>query len=65
MSALPPSSEDLQAIYRDRFAGKKAYLGRVWKVLIAQFFSKWIPDPTALQYLDCGYCEFINNGSPS
>src|SRR5579862_928827 len=61
MSALPHSSEDLQEIYRERFAGRKEYRDLVWKVLIHRFFSKWIPSSAAVLDLGCGYCEFINN----
>ena len=52
-------AEELQRIYRRRFAGKGDYRVRIWKVLV-EFFSQWItPDGRVLD-LGAGYCEFIN-----
>lgn len=53
------SAEDLQQIYRSRFAGKSAYRQKVWRVLSA-YFSPWIPPDAAVLDLGAGYCEFIN-----
>jgi SAM-dependent methyltransferase len=52
---------ELQRIYHRRFGQTAAYRQRVWKVLTASFFSRWItPDATVLD-LGCGYGEFINH----
>ena len=52
---------ELQRIYNRRFSQTAACRHRVWKVLAASFFSRWIaPDATVLD-LGCGYGEFINN----
>lgn len=53
------SAEDLQQIYRERFAGRSAYRQRVWRGLCS-FFSRWIAPDDAVLDLGAGYCEFIN-----
>jgi SAM-dependent methyltransferase len=50
----------LETIYRNRFAGRGEYRTQVWRVLVADFFSRWIPPEAAVLDLGCGYCEFIN-----
>jgi SAM-dependent methyltransferase len=52
--------EDLQRIYRARFAGKLDYRIEVWKIL-ASYFGRWVPPGAAVLDLGAGYCEFINN----
>jgi SAM-dependent methyltransferase len=53
----------LQTIYSNRFEGLEPYRNEIWKVLVFQFFSRWVrPDQTVLD-LGCGYGEFINNVS--
>ncbi len=52
---------ELQRIYHRRFGQTSAYRQRVWQVLSASFFNRWIaPDATVLD-LGCGYGEFINH----
>lgn len=53
--------EELSAIYRRRFAETAKYRNEVWKVLSAEFFSRWVRDSDAVLDLGCGYGEFINN----
>src|SRR5690242_11833179 len=53
------SAEDLQQIYRARFAGKSAYRQKVWRVLSA-YFSRWISPQDIVLDLGAGHCEFIN-----
>lgn len=60
MSQVVHSSEDLQQIYRTRFAGKSAYRRKLWAVF-SSFFSRWIPPDATVLDLGCGYCEFINS----
>ncbi|HEY5911475.1 MAG TPA: class I SAM-dependent methyltransferase [Verrucomicrobiae bacterium] len=58
MSAHSP--QDLQRIYESRFAGGLEYRRAVWRVLIADFFGRYLrPEQTVLD-LGCGYGEFIN-----
>lgn len=64
MTSSPSQSEiqaELQRIYKARFCGIEEYRNQVWRILTADFFSKWIkPDQSVLD-LGCGYGEFINN----
>lgn len=52
---------DLQKIYAARFSGHEAYRNEVWKILTAEFFSKWIKADHTILDLGCGYGEFSNN----
>jgi SAM-dependent methyltransferase len=53
--------KDLQEIYRRRFHGTLDYRNRVWQVLTADFFSRWIGQSDRVLDLGCGYCQFINH----
>src|ERR1700676_678382 len=53
--------KDLQQIYSRRFQGNLDYRNRVWQILTADFFSRWIRPSDRVLDLGCGYCEFINN----
>ena len=57
------SEPDLRRIYQMRFAGIEEYRAAVWKVLINDFFRRWIPPGARLLDLGCGYGEFVNNVS--
>jgi len=62
--ALIPESEfqrELEKIYSVRFTGIEDYRNRVWRVLVAEFFSRWIAPQSTVLDLGCGYGEFINN----
>lgn len=61
MSGIPHSSPDLEQIYRERFSGMLEYRKKVWRVLTARFFSRWVAADAAVLDLGCGYCEFINH----
>jgi len=52
--------QQLQRIYRTRFAGRSEYRRKVWRVL-ASYFGHWIPPEGAVLDLGAGYCELINN----
>lgn len=55
------SGQELSKIYHRRFARTAAYRNKVWQILTAGFFSRWVaPDATVLD-LGCGYGEFIGN----
>ena len=55
------SPELFERIYERRFsAAQREAKARIWKVLVADFFQKWIdPDATVLD-LGCGHGEFLN-----
>lgn len=55
------SPADLQKIYAARFSGQEAYRNRVWQILTAQYFSRWIKPTDTVLDLGCGYGEFSNN----
>ena len=56
-------NDDLDQMYEIRFSGLQEYRNDVWKILVNQFFGKWIePDATILD-LGCGYGEFINQAN--
>ncbi len=57
----PFSAQDLQEIYQRRFEATQLYRDRVWKVLTADFFQRYIPADAAILDLGCGYGDFINN----
>ena len=55
------SERNLTQIYEKRFSGHENYRKRVWKILITDFFSKWIKSTDHVLDLGCGYGEFINH----
>jgi SAM-dependent methyltransferase len=55
------TQEELVRIYANRFAETSAYRGRVWQVLVPQFFQQFIAESGTVLDLGCGYGEFINN----
>jgi len=54
------SPKELGGIYENRFRGADAYRVGVWKILIDNFFAKWIQAESAILDLGAGYGEFIN-----
>ena len=56
-------TNNLQKIYELRFTGLKKYRNSVWKILVDNFFKRWIPKNSTILDLGCGYGEFINNVS--
>ena len=54
------TGDDLQTIYSQRFAANQDYRQKVWQVLIADFFQKFIAPSASVLDLGCGYGEFIN-----
>jgi len=55
------SERNLTQIYEKRFSGHENYRKRVWKILIHDFFSKWVKSTDHILDLGCGYGEFINH----
>lgn len=58
---IPHSIDELQRLYEKRFSGQRAYRNRVWRVLVDEYFSRWLPTGARVLDLGCGYCEFINH----
>jgi SAM-dependent methyltransferase len=54
-------SEDLQALYENRFRAESEQRQDIWEVLCADFFQKWVPKNATVLDLAAGHCEFINN----
>ncbi len=57
------SKNSLTQIYEKRFSGYESYRNKVWKLLITNFFSKWINPDDHILDLGCGYGEFINHAN--
>lgn len=55
------TADELQKIYGARFAANLDYRQRVWKVLIEEFFQRFVRPAATVLDLGCGYGEFINN----
>jgi SAM-dependent methyltransferase len=60
MSA-PHSPAELERLYQRRFAGKSEYRNKVWRVLVTEYFARWLHENAIVLDLGCGHCEFINN----
>jgi len=57
----PEAQAELERIYSARFSGLESYRNEVWKILVRDFFSRWILPASSILDLGCGYGEFINN----
>lgn len=55
-----PADANLESIYRRRFEPNEAYRRDVWRVLVRDFFSRFIAADGTVLDLGCGYGEFIN-----
>jgi SAM-dependent methyltransferase len=55
------SPTELQRLYEKRFAGKSEYRDKIWRVLVDEYFTRWLPAGATVLDLGCGHCEFINN----
>ena len=58
---MSETAQELQSIYHRRFGQTAAYRNRVWQVLTASFFNRWVAADATVLDLGCGYGEFINN----
>jgi SAM-dependent methyltransferase len=58
MSANEPA--ELERIYEARFRETREYRGKVWTVLLAEYFQKYVKPTDRVLDLGCGYGEFIN-----
>ncbi len=52
MSA-PHSLVELQRLYEKRFAGKSEYRDKVWRVLVDEYFVRWLPARATVLDLGC------------
>lgn len=55
--------KELSRTYSIRFQGLEKYRNEIWKILVENFFGRWIPGDSSVLDLGCGYGEFINNVS--
>lgn len=54
-------TEDLEAIYRNRFDDRELASKRVlWRVLVHDFFQRYVPRDGTVVDLGAGSCEFVN-----
>src|SRR6476620_5966793 len=57
---METAKAELARVYTKRFAPMEEYRKRVWRMLVANFFQKLVPENSTLLDLGCGYGEFIN-----
>jgi hypothetical protein len=48
-------TEELEREYAMRFVQTARYRSGVWRVLIQEFFSRWIPENSIILDLGCGW----------
>jgi ubiquinone/menaquinone biosynthesis C-methylase UbiE len=58
---MSSESEDLQALYAERFGTEGEQRTDLWQVLTREFFQRWVPETSTVLDLAAGHCEFINN----
>jgi len=59
---MPTHADDLETLYRVRFAeAELTSKYDLWKTLCQNFFQQFIPNDAVVLDVGCGYCEFINN----
>ena len=59
--SVPHSPDELQRLYEKRFRDSSEYRNEVWRVLVEDYFTRWLPARATVLDLGCGHCEFINN----
>lgn len=53
---------DTQRLYRLRFSDADCRAkAAVWKILVEEFFQRWVPADATVLDLGCGYGEFLNH----
>ena len=55
------NSNELEAIYDQRFNDHISYRNKVWQVLVSEFFCRFIDSGASVLDIGCGYGEFINH----
>lgn len=53
-------NDDLQQEYQRRFQPLREYRKQVWRILVTNFFKKYIPANSTVLDVGCGWGEFIN-----
>lgn len=53
--------DELDLLYRNRFAQQGEMRGDLWSVLCSDFFQRWVPETSTVLDVAAGHCEFINN----
>jgi SAM-dependent methyltransferase len=49
-------------LYKERFSPEEVERkNRLWRVLCADFFQRFVPEDSVVLDIGAGYCEFINN----
>ena len=54
-------SDLYQKMYRRRFGKDVKFRQKMYQVLCADFFQKYIPEDATVLEIGAGYCELINN----
>jgi SAM-dependent methyltransferase len=54
-------SDELKALYGQRFQSREEYRNRVWQVLVTHYFQRYVTAQATVLDLGCGYGEFINH----
>ncbi len=58
---MTSESDDLRALYANRFGNAEVQRTDLWKVLCSDFFQTWVPRSATVLDIAAGHCEFINN----
>jgi SAM-dependent methyltransferase len=53
--------DELDQLYRNRFAQQGEMRGDLWSVLCRDYFQRWVPETSTVLDVAAGHCEFINN----
>jgi len=55
------TATEVQRIYQKRFSeADKARKAQIWRVIVSDFFQKWVRPSDVVLDLGCGYGEFLN-----
>ena len=52
--------DELDQLYRNRFAQQGEMRGDLWSVLCRDYFQRWVPETSTVLDVAAGHCEFIN-----
>lgn len=58
---MDPESQDLQALYSNRFGSEEVQRTDLWQVLCSEYFQRFVPESSTVLDVAAGHCEFINN----
>lgn len=60
VSRVVSLNDDLQQEYQRRFQPLREYRRKVWRILVDEFFQKYVPPDSTVLDVGCGWGEFIN-----